>query len=256
MVTCSTTVRPANSVVLNRYPTIAGRIRYQGANDFNSIQVAALMISMGFDNGANSREDFETGYGFSTNLRVDLGGDGRRHTAYLGAVGGKGIAGYIYGHVPGAIIDWTNDRIDVVTNIGAYAAYGHVFGIREDGSYWSSNLMGGMVQAGDTIPGENRQLYQLGANLLWNKINPAISAGLEYQYGARLVQDGPALVDNRGENHRLMFVVQFSSTNSLTKAGGRSAAVQAAAPSFSAAANAVTADTVTPTPASQLARRR
>jgi len=59
-----------NVAVLQRYPTIVSRLRYGGANGFNSIQIAGLISPIGFDslNPVNSfHEAFDTGWGISTN---------------------------------------------------------------------------------------------------------------------------------------------------------------------------------------------
>ncbi len=229
------------STILNRYPTVAGRLRYGGSNGFDSYQVAGLVVPLGFEN-AKFHESFATAYGISANARFEIGDCDLTDTIYLGAVAGRGIGGYIFGTLPGAFVTVTN--INLVNNVGAYASYRHVWAPPQNGSFWSSNFMGGLAQAGNTNIGkDNRQLYQAGCNLLWHK-GMKTTVGLEYQYASREAvidtKDGNA---HHGEDHRIMFVLQFALDPSLTSEGRRSVAAQtsdaraAAASDFNAAAS-------------------
>ena len=221
----------SNYTVLNRYPTIVNRLRYGGSNGFNSVQIAGLLSPVGFDSklpANNFHEAFDMAMGVSTNARFELGNNCLKDTVYFGAVGGQGIGGYIFGNLPGAVLTPTKtglvDDIRLLTAVGGYASYRHVLVVYDNGSSWSSNLMGGIAQASnsrDSIPSDlvNRQLSQIGVNLLWKNSNSLI--GIEYQYGSRLVQDG-TVADNFGDNHRISFALQFSGLpGSLTPAGGR-----------------------------------
>ncbi len=228
--------------ILNRYPTVASRLRYGGANGFDSVQIAGLLTPIGFDtnnppnsngvtnpaNGVNFHEAFDTALGVSTNARFEIGNHCLRDTIYMGAVGGRGVGSYIFGNLPSAVLSpvktATQDDIRLVDAFGSYLSYRRVLSSNEKG-FWSSNTMFGMAEASHSLPSTasdaiNRQLYQAGVNLLWQGGTSAF--GIEYQYGSRLVQGGVDS-DTRGENHRVMFVLQFTALdNSLLPSGGRS----------------------------------
>jgi hypothetical protein len=191
---------PAAVTRLNRYPTVVGRIRYGGENGFDSYQLAALVRPLGFETNSNFREHFNTGWGFSANVRFDLG-DTRTDTVYLGAVGGRGIGGYIYGGTPSALILGANE-FDLFWNAGAFASYRRVWTVQKNGN-WSSNFIFGTVLGERATAADNRRLYQAGCNLLWNSGKNS-AAGIEYQYGSRTTAD-----DRFGDNHRIMLVFQF-----------------------------------------------
>jgi hypothetical protein len=206
---------------LNRYPAVVSRLRYGGANQFDSIQIAGLLIPIGFDskNPANNfHESFDTALGVSTNARLELGNNCRRDTVYLGAVAGRGIGNYIFGNLPSVVLtskkDPVQDDIHLVDTFGAYASYRRILSNSSSG-FWSSNTMFGVAEASHSLPSTdslpiNRQLYQAGVNLLWNNAANTSAFGVEYQYGSRLVEGGLTNSDTLGENHRIGFVLQLS----------------------------------------------
>jgi hypothetical protein len=124
---------------------------------------------------------------------------------YLGVTGGQGIGGYIYGDIRAAIVP-TPVSIRVLDDFGAYIAYQHVWARDESDvtRNLSSNIAYGFVATDTWVVSDNRQLHQAWCNLLWNASDNA-AFGLEYQYGRRAVGD-----DTDGDNHRIMFVAQFS----------------------------------------------
>lgn len=220
--------------LLHRYPAMVSRLRYGGSNGFDSVQIAGLLLPIGFDslNPANNfHEAFDTAMGLSTNARFELGDHCLRDTFYIGAVGGRGVGGYIFGNLPSAVLTSVKtaavDDIKLVDSIGAYCSYRRVLAVYDNGSYVSSNLMGGLANASDSLDStdnlaNNRQVYQTGVNLLWNR-KDTYTMGLEYQYGSRLVQGGSLTSDTHGENHRIALLVQITpSLSSLTPSGGRS----------------------------------
>lgn len=239
----SSVLSPSNikdTTTLNRYPTVAGRLRYGGNNGFDSYQVAGLAVPLGFENNNTSQEFFSTAYGVSTNARFEISDCDLTDTVYLGAVAGRGIGGYIFGNLPGSYVPnvATPNALNLVTDVGAYASYRHVWCPPQNGSFWSSNFMGGLAQAGCTInPSDkvqnNRQLCQTGCNLLWHK-GANTTVGLEYQYASRETVPTMAKL-HHGEDHRVMFVLQFAPNSSLTTEGRRSVAAQTSGPHAAAA---------------------
>lgn len=220
--------------LLHRYPTIVSRLRYGGSNGFDSVQLAGLVLPIGFDSSNavnNFHESFDTALGLSTNARFELGNHCLRDTFYIGAVGGRGVGGYIFGNLPSAVLTSVKtavvDDIKLVDAIGGYCSYRRVWTVFGDGSNLSSNFMGGLANASDSLDStdalaNNRQVYQTGANLVWNK-GQKFNLGLEYQYGSRLVQGGSLTSDTHGENHRVALLLQITPINSsLTPSGGRS----------------------------------
>ena len=232
----------AQTTILQRYPTFVGRLRYQGSNAFDSYQVAGLVRPMAIADNTTFHDTTTTGYGLSTNARFELGNNGLIDTLYIGAVGGRGIGGYIFGDIPGAVAQvqqpGSADSLRMLTNVGAYSAYRHVWIVNDNKSYWSSNLMGGLAQSEDPghfsnmgADGANRSLYQVGCNILWHSGSNS-TVGLEYQYGSRLAvpisDPGSKTVSGpHGEDHRVMLVMQFGLNPSIKQGAPTSASKNA-----------------------------
>lgn len=236
-----------NTNIVQRYPTLVGRVRYQGRNLFDSYQIAALVKPLVTEN-AQFQDTAACGYGVSANTRFEIGNNGLIDTIYFGAVAGQGIGGYIFGNIPGAVVRAptaavSTDSISLLNNFGTYGAYRHVWTVNSDGTWWSSNFMGGIAQSGD--PGyvgvgsgankaelANRLLYQAGCNLLWQTgCNSAL--GLEYQYGSRLAVPGGLAPSGQtsphGEDHQIMLVFQFGLQPSIKQGASSSATKNATA---------------------------
>ncbi len=230
--------------ILQRYPTFVGRTRYQGSNLFDSYQVAALVRPMDIHDNINGQNASAIGYGISTNARFELIENGLLDTFYVGGVAGRGIGGYIFGDIPGAVAQvqtgpagqpGSTDSLRMLSNVGGYGAYRHVWTVRENGSYWSSNFMGGLAQSQDPgnfagADGANRNLYQAGCNLLWHSGKNS-TIGLEYQYGSRLASvyntATSAVSTVHGEDHRIMLVMQFGLNPSIKQGAPNSASKNA-----------------------------
>nr|AXL06668.1 porin [uncultured bacterium] len=186
------------------WPTFVGRIRLQGADDFNSLQLAALIRPIGFNDDA-FEDHAVTGWGLSAIARFCNAA--RTDAVYFGVVGGRGIGGYIFGDIQAAIVP-TPTTIETLENFGAYVAYQRVWGFSDAIQNLSSNFACGYVSADPVRPADNRELFQAWCNLLWNATDSS-AFGVEYQYGRREVGD-----ERDGDNHRIAFVAQFSTPSS------------------------------------------
>jgi hypothetical protein len=182
------------------WPTFVARLRLLDDGDFNSLQIAGLARPIGF-NDATFEDRTTTGWGLSVIGKIC--DEARLNALYGGVVGGQGIGGYMYGDVLAARAITPTD-IQSFNNYGAYAAYQHVWGIPSIEANLSSNVAYGFVSASATAPTDNVNLQQAWCNLLWNASDNA-AFGIEYQYAFREVVSG---VD--GDNHRIMFIAQFS----------------------------------------------
>jgi hypothetical protein len=183
------------------WPSFVGRLRFIGDDDFSSFQIAALVRPIGFIDAAFV-DRAVTGWGLSAIGRVC--NEARTDALYFGLVGGHGCGGYIYGDIQAAFVP-TPTSIRALDNFGGYIAYQHVWSQIDVTRNLSSNLAYGYVSSDTNIASDNRQLHHAWCNLLWNA-SDSTAFGAEYQYGRREVGDGTG-----GDNHRIMFVAQFSS---------------------------------------------
>jgi hypothetical protein len=189
---------PNDDVALTRYPDFAGRIRYFD-NDFFSLSVGGLVHIMGRENVANV-EDFAAGWGVSGATRFRVGESG---ALMLGVVGGKGIAGSIFGLSSDSLAAGTssNGSLIALSNYGTYAGYQH---------QWSDSLIStvayGFAQGQGTpgSAGKTQTAQNAWANFIY-KVNGNFAFGLEYQFGNRELVNG-----STGQDHRVTLVVSVT----------------------------------------------
>lgn len=193
------------------WPSFVGRVRLLGNNNFDSLQLAGLVRPIGFNNTA-FEDHSTTAWGLS--LIGRLCNESRRDAVYFGITGGNGIGGYIYGDIRAAVATSPTSIIGL-DNFGAYAAYQHVWSQSGATMNLSSNLAYGYASADVFALSDNRRLHQAWCNLLWNASDNS-AFGIEYQYGRREIGSG---VD--GDNHRIMFVAQFSTSTGRELAAQR-----------------------------------
>lgn len=197
-----------DDTLLHRWPTFVARTRINGANGFDSCQVAGLVRRIGYD-GPDYQDHFATAWGLSTIARMcDETAD---NAVSFGATGGRGIGGYLYGGTPSAVV-LEDDRIESLWNFGAYAAYQHVWYRTDKKESISSNLAYGYIHGQAPTAADNHEIHQAWCNLLWN-FSDSSAAGFEYQYGRREVESGV-----QGDNHRVMLVLAVSTATTATKA--------------------------------------
>ena len=209
--------------VLHRYPVLVARARLQGANGFNSFQVASLVRSIGY-NDVDFRNHFVTGWGVSTIGRMKLGNRNDADSAYFTVVGGEGIGGYIYSGTDGAVT--TANSIRALSNLGSFVGYRHVWAYTSPTRYLSSNCLYGYAWGSNqnatefavTSVNQNRILYEAGCNLIWNR-DKNFAIGIEYLYGSRVTS--PVSGGLHGEDHRVMFVLNAASGSSDKTSAGR-----------------------------------
>jgi hypothetical protein len=209
--------------VLHRYPVLVARARLQGANGFNSFQVASLVRSIGY-NDVDFRNHFVTGWGVSTIGRMKLGNRNDADSAYFTVVGGEGIGGYIYSGTDGAVT--TANSIRALSNLGSFVGYRHVWAYTSPTRYLSSNFLYGYAWGSNqnatefavTSVNQNRILYEAGCNVIWNR-DKNFAIGIEYLYGSRVTS--PVSGGLHGEDHRVMFVLNAASGSSDKTSAGR-----------------------------------
>jgi hypothetical protein len=182
------------------WPSVVGRLRVTGDNGFNSFQLAALVRPIWF-NDDTFNDHAVTGWGVSAIGR--LCNEARTDALYFGVTGGQGIGGYIYGDIRAAYVP-TPTSIRTLDNFGAYVAYQRAWAQFDVTRNLSSNLAYGYTSSDTTSSTDNRRLHQAWCNLLWNHSDNS-AFGIEYNYGRREVGDATS-----GDNHRIMFVAQFS----------------------------------------------
>jgi hypothetical protein len=191
----------ATDADMHAWPSFAARLRWSGTNEFDSYQVSALARPIGLID-ANFDEHARTGWGLAGIARFC--DSAKANAMYIGFVGGEGIGGYVYGDALGAVIDG-NGLIDLLSVFGAYVGYQRVWTQTDASHNLSSNIAYGFVAGDDSGPMDsNRKLHQTWCNLLWNATGGA-AFGIEYQYALREIVAG-----NSGDNHRFMFVAEFS----------------------------------------------
>jgi hypothetical protein len=183
-----------DDTLLHRWPTFVARTRFNGANGFDSCQVAGLVRRIGYDD-LEFEDHFATAWGLSTIARMcDATTD---NAVSFGATGGRGIGGYLYGGTPSAVV-LEDQRIESLWNFGAYAAYQHVWYRTDKKESISSNLAYGFIHGQAPTADDNHEIHQAWCNLLWN-FSDSSAAGFEYQYGRREVESGV-----QGDNQRVI----------------------------------------------------
>jgi hypothetical protein len=206
---------PDDDVVLQRYPDIAARLRYFDG-DFFSVSFGAIMHVMGRENVALN-EDFTTGWGVAGATRFRTGDCG---ALMLGAVGGRGIAGSIFGLASDSLAAGTSADGELVGlgNYGGYAGYQH---------QWADNLIStlayGFAQGERTAanPEKTRRVQNGWANVIY-KANPNFAFGVQYDYGSRDLVDHAS-----GDDHRVMLVVSVISGQNDKSSGDTAVATMA-----------------------------
>lgn len=194
---------------LHDWPAFVCRGRYS-PNRFDSLQIAAMYRPMGFID-SNFVEQSVHGWGLSLVGRKS--NDDMTRAIYFGAVGGEGIAGYLFGDIQAASVV-SPTSIVLLENVGGYVAFQQVLSRTSETENLTANIAYGMVDSEAVVASENAQLQQAWCNLLWNA-NDSVALGLEYQYGHRLIEDRSS-----GDNHRFSFVVEFT-TSTAREVGER-----------------------------------
>ncbi|MBC7819702.1 MAG: hypothetical protein IAG10_22700 [Planctomycetaceae bacterium] len=204
---------------LKRWPDFVVRARYIGENGWDSLQVAGLCRSLGFQQDAG--EHFRTGWGISVLGRIANGDQSLR--AFAGVSGGRGVGDYING-ISLAATAPDNMQLILADAMGAYAGLERVWLWDADDqsvAQLSSNVgygyaavddNGGFLSSGSL----NRKLQMAWGNLVW-RVSQNVAFGFEYQYGRREVDNGQS-----GENHRALFVATLAT-------GGKSQTLSAMA---------------------------
>lgn len=195
----------ANSQDLHKWPAFVSRIRYNPQELFDSYQLAAMYRPIGFISPTFVER---YGHGWGLSLIVRKANEERTRAIYFGAVGGEGIGGYIFGDIKAAVVN-SPESISLLQNIGGYIAYQQVL-VKTDEQTVSTNFAYGIVDSEAVTADENAQLQQAWCNLLWNATD-AVSMGVEYQYGHRLVEDRRS-----GDNHRFGFILQVTGRSGAT----------------------------------------
>ncbi|MBA4017551.1 MAG: hypothetical protein C0483_10300 [Pirellula sp.] len=189
----------ATDVTINRYPDLAGRIRYFDG-DFFSVSVGTLTHVMGREDVVG-QESFDVGWGvnFATRFRTTA-----RGAIMLGAVKGQGIAGSIFG-LSSAFM-------------GVTAADGRLSTLGANGFYighqrqWSPRLLSstayGFAEADDVTnidpASTTSSVHNLWTNLIYQATD-YFACGLQYDYGNHRNVAG-----DTGDDHRFTFVVSIT----------------------------------------------
>ncbi|WP_425399489.1 hypothetical protein [Aeoliella sp.] len=210
---------PAGGATLQRYPAFATRLRYQPSTQgFASFQVGAVARPIGVEDAAFV-EYFEPGWGIATMGRFELPTQAV-DAVYFGVCGGKGTGGYIWNGTNAA--NFASGTLNTLSNFGAFTAYQRFWGDPQLNNNLLSNFIIGYVQGDAPAATDTQTLHQMAANLIWN-FSATSAVAVEYQYGRREVGSGAT-----GDDHRIMFGLQF--TPSKTREGDSGST--AAAPAF------------------------
>ena len=196
----------ASDKVLQRYPDLAARIRYFDG-DFFSFSVGGIVHALGRENVAGT-ENFATGWGVSATTRFRTSQCG---ALMLGTVGGKGVAGSIFGLSDTLAAGTSGGNLVALNNYGAYAGYQH-----EWTEYMLSTVAYGIAQGDGTLAGTTHKSQNSWMNLIY-KANDNFAFAVQYEYGDRAIVD-----NNSGDNHRISLVVSVT-TGQKEKSNGDAA---------------------------------
>ncbi len=185
-----------NYEALHRYPDLAARIRYFDG-DFFSLSCGGIVHIIGRE-GDLGDENFATGWGLTAATRFrtsECGG------LMLGVVGGKGIAGSIFGLSDAVTADTSaGGGLEAVTSYGAYVGYQHQFAENV-----LSTVAYGFAHGGDTTVNlTTRTSQNVWANIIY-QVNESFGYGFQYDYGDRNPVNGVY-----GDDHRFTLIVSVT----------------------------------------------
>ncbi len=190
-------VAAPDDITLHRYPDFAARIRYFDG-DFASLSVGGLYHVIGRET-ATGLDSFANGWGVSAATRFRLTD---RSTVMLGAVGGEGISGTIFGLSDTLSAgNSASGEFIPLRNYGTYVGYQHKW---SDCAF--STFAYGFAE-GDGMPANaplSRTTQNAWANLIY-KPTQNFAFGLQYDYGDRYLGNATS-----GENHRISLVISVS----------------------------------------------
>lgn len=210
------------NIPLSRWPVVLGRLRYSGANGWDTYQVAGLVRPFGVEDevaGANSNESWDTGWGLSAQAHARICDS---FAFYSGVTGGNGLGVYLSG-LEYAAAGGTGMAVSPLNGLGSFCGLSYRWCRSADGQsmLWSNLAYGYALQESNPVLGGEtiRKAQEAWCNLLY-AAGDHTAVGLEYHYGLRDVRNG-----THGDDQRILLVVKFSTGGS----NAREAAVRTSA---------------------------